>query len=418
MSPHRRSYWKTVGAALFVAGLAAAALALLLRAAPSPAHLIELALSAISLGGSTLIAAGGLICLRRDRLEELGRPYWARRPRERRPGVLAAVIRALRPAAGGRLDLRPGDEVFVKPLDDILATLDALGRLDGLPFMPEMARLCGQRFHVHRRAEKVYDWVHAAGIRRLRDTVMLRDVRCDGAAHGGCQAGCQILWKEAWLQRAPVRPTPQARAPHHQVTAADLERLTQAPAASAAGPFVCQVTELLGATTPLAWGDPRHYMRDLLRGNVRLGAFLPGVSIALFNWVQHRRGGTGFPMISPTAQKSPSATLDLQPGELVRVKSKRAIEATLAPTMRNRGLWFDGDMLRYCGGEFRVTARVERLIDERSGMMIDLKNPCIVLDGVSGTGEYLAFGPQNDLILWREIWLERVNGTPQPTGVR
>jgi hypothetical protein len=40
--------------------------------------------------------------------------------------------------------------------------------------------------------------------------------------------------------------------------------------------------------------------------------------------------------------------------------------------------------------------------------MIQLGNPCIVLDGVSSTGEYLAFCPQNDLIFWREIWLERV----------
>jgi hypothetical protein len=37
-----------------------------------------------------------------------------------------------------------------------------------------------------------------------------------------------------------------------------------------------------------------------------------------------------------------------------------------------------------------------------------MSSPCIVLEGVSGTGEYLALCPQNDLIFWHEIWLERV----------
>ena len=37
--------------------------------------------------------------------------------------------------------------------------------------------------------------------RRLRDAVLLEDLRCDGSGHGGCQAGCRIYWKESWLRR-------------------------------------------------------------------------------------------------------------------------------------------------------------------------------------------------------------------------
>ena len=34
----------------------------------------------------------------------------------------------------------------------------------------------------------------------MTSTVYLDDVRCDGSGHGGCQAGCRIYWKEAWLR--------------------------------------------------------------------------------------------------------------------------------------------------------------------------------------------------------------------------
>jgi len=45
-----------------------------------------------------------------------------------------------------------GDLVEVKAPDEILQTLDAHGAVDHLPFMPEMAQFCGQRFRVSRRA--------------------------------------------------------------------------------------------------------------------------------------------------------------------------------------------------------------------------------------------------------------------------
>ena len=38
---------------------------------------------------------------------------------------------------------------------------------------------------------------------RMRNAVHLEE-RCDGQAHGGCQAGCLVYWKEAWLKRVPA----------------------------------------------------------------------------------------------------------------------------------------------------------------------------------------------------------------------
>jgi hypothetical protein len=91
---------------------------------------------------------------------------------------------------------------------------------------------------------------------------------------------------------------------------------------------------------------------------------------------------------------------------MVRVKSKQEIEKTLTKS-KNLGLWFDVEMHRYCGGEFRVARRVQTIIREDNGSLLTLKNPCIVLEGVVGTGEYLGVCPQSDLLYWREVWLER-----------
>ena len=41
---------------------------------------------------------------------------------------------------------RAGDRVLVRSPEEILATLDADGTLDGLPFMPEMLDWCGKPF--------------------------------------------------------------------------------------------------------------------------------------------------------------------------------------------------------------------------------------------------------------------------------
>jgi len=171
------------------------------------------------------------------------------------------------------------------------------------------------------------------------------------------------------------------------------------------------MTEVARASTPLSWGDPRHYLRDLTSGNVKPRPWTCAVAIAAFNAVQWRRGGVTFPHYSNTGRTaSPHVALDLQPGDTVRVRTKREIEETLNVRRRNRGLWFDGEMLRFCGGVHRVASRVDRLIDEGSGALLDISNPCIVLEGVTASGEYLGLCPQNEVILWREIWLERVSG--------
>jgi hypothetical protein len=92
----------------------------------------------------------------------------------------------------------------------------------------------------------------------------------------------------------------------------------------------------------------------------------------------------------------------------VRVKSREAIVATLDTRNRNRGMSFDAEMLKYCGRQGRVLRRVERIIEEQTGRMLELKNPCIILEDVICTSDYPPGLPRGIYSYWRETWLERV----------
>ena len=308
------------------------------------------------------------------------------------------------------LGLRAGDTVEIRSEQEILSTLDERGKLDGLPFMPEMLQFCGKRTRVFRRADKTCDTVKSYTSRRLTNTVHLDDLRCDGQRHGGCQAGCLLFWKEAWLK--PLGAGNGALVPPAALTPADLEALTtRVDPTSTERSFVCQATELPTASRPLAWWDPRQYVRELLSGNVRLGTFIRALGIAWFNAVQRWRGGLEYPHVEGTLQETPTRRLDLQPGERVRVRSREEILATLNTRRRNRGLWFDVEMVPYCGGEYRVLRRVTHIIHEPSGKMMQLPGDCVILEGVVCQGclsRNRLFCPRSIYPYWREIWLERV----------
>jgi hypothetical protein len=316
------------------------------------------------------------------------------------------------------LNLRIGEVVQVRSAEEILATLDENGELDGLPFMPEMLAYCGRRLRVYKLALKLCDTINWTGMYRMRNAVHLEGSRCDGQAHGGCQAGCSIYWKEAWLKRVPAgEPEP---APEPRRMLAILTAATRKPADPGEELFACQATELLRAAPERipSW-DGRQYARDVHWGNAGTLAMIRTICVGLFNeyqdvsrrvlprplWV---RSGRRYPFIEGTLDKTPGQTLDLQPGELVRVKRKEEIVKTLDASNANRGMSFDGEMVRYCGREARVLRRVERIIDEKSGKMLRFKNPCIVLEDVTCTGAYHRQCPRGIYPYWREIWLERV----------
>ena len=322
------------------------------------------------------------------------------------------------------LSLRVGQLVEVRGEDEILATLDANGMLEELPFMPEMVRFCGQQFRVGAVAHKLCDTQSRTGMRRMTNSVHLAGAaaRCDGGAHDGCQADCLLYWKTAWLKPASSSSTTDADAdPSPPSTSRLLPLLVTTTRRDGTDAFRCQATELLrAAPESLPSRDLAQYVQDVRTGNVSVAWSSRAFLVGMFNRVQgitervlpraiRFRGGRPWKFLRGRAGAStPTAQTNLQPGEWVRVKSKHEIEATLNDDLLNRGLGFDSEMSRFCGRTAKVARRVDRIIDEKTGKMLTMRNPCIVLEGVVCEGAYHASCPRAIPSYWREIWLERV----------
>jgi hypothetical protein len=326
--------------------------------------------------------------------------------------------------------------VEVRSEKEILRTLDADGKLDGLPFMPEMLAFSGRRYRVRARAHKACDTIDWQQFRRMDSAVHLEELRCDGSAHGGCQAGCLLFWNEAWLRRvesevdaAPESGTTTEQTPGTDATGASKEALFAATqiGTNEAGEalFSCQATELLGASKGLLpWWEPSQYVEDITSGNSTVRRVVRALLVGLFNRFQQAnarflprfcliRGCKRYPFIrgKVTSGGTPTGSLGLRPGEIVEIKSREEIFATLDEDDKTQGLRFDGEMLKYCGRRARVLRRIENIIDEKTGRMLTIRRDTVILDGVICRGDYHRSCPRAIYPYWREAWLRRVEGT-------
>jgi hypothetical protein len=327
------------------------------------------------------------------------------------------------------LDLKVGERVEVRSEAEILSTLDATGRLDALPFMPEMLEFCGKQFTVLKRADKTCDTINNAGSRRMWNAVHLDELRCNGVGHGGCQARCLLFWKEAWLKRAD-RPSesafgnPAARASRQ--TLLDATKVKGGTDKPEDDIYSCQATDLLKASEPLSWWRPSQYVRDVRSGNASVWdvlrvmlfrAFAKSVSMGfaggqiwLYDRIQKAIGGQPYPFRKGRLTKTPAEKLDVQPGDLVQIKSHDEILETLDERNKNRGLFFDVEMVPYCGGKYRVIQRVERIVNDRTGKLVKLPGGCLMLEGVVCRSHYSdrrIACPRAIYSFWREIWVRR-----------
>ena len=310
------------------------------------------------------------------------------------------------------IDLKPDDFVEVRSAAEVMATLDADGKLDGLPFMPEMLAFCGRRLRVSKRADNTC----ALGQpRRIEKTVHLEQLRCDGSAHRGCEAGCLFLWKEAWLRPATgsAEKSDGFRAAIEPVGIADgayrvLSEFTQKPNNT----LMCQATELASASCPAPVGRAPQYFVNVARDSLahkrsardlrQLAIYFRGKAIlqAFKLWARA-------PWNADRYRKTPATPLDLQPGEVVRVRGIFEILRTLDRNGCNRGMEFKPEMFQFCGRKYPVILNMQRRIDERSGEMRGFKSPSIVLEAVYCQGQR-SFCQRANYHYWREIWLSRV----------
>jgi hypothetical protein len=344
-----------------------------------------------------------------------------------------------------------GDWVEVRSKEEILRTLDKNGRLESMPFMPEMFAYCGKRLRVYKRAHKSCDTINPISSRRLPNSVLLGNLRCNGSAHGGCQAQCTIFWKEAWLKAVSGPDTgPTAgdneTAPTTGCTEEDVWKAAKAEdQPSEKIHYRCQATDFPLYTTRMRLRHVDQYLEDYRSGNVSLKEMLQTTCYFLFKYIgrplhgddgglyaklydrfQKLTGGLPYPRRPGRLEEGkehPIVHLDLQPGDLVRVKSYEEILATISRGNRNRGLYFDAEMVPYCGGVYRVRSRVERFLDERTGVMLTMKTPAVILEGGwcrSYYSDRRVFCPRAIYSWWREAWLDRVPEDPaaQPAIAR
>jgi len=303
--------------------------------------------------------------------------------------------------------LKPGDLVEVRSAAEVMSSLDSDGKLDGLPFMPEMLAFCGRRLRVSKRADNTC----ALGQpRRIENTVHLAQLRCDGSAHRGCEAGCLFLWKVAWLRR--VTDNAEADA---QISPAGTEdgayRLLTEFAQKPDNTLICQSTELNSATCPAPLGNSSNYFAKVARDCAtkersfedmhQLVTYFWGKAI-LYLFMLWARA----PWNADKYHKTPATPLDLKPGEVVRVRGMFEILRTLDRKGCNRGMEFKPEMFQFCGRKYPVIINMTRRIDERSGELKGFRSPCIVLESVYCHGQR-SFCQRANYHYWREIWLTR-----------
>jgi hypothetical protein len=312
--------------------------------------------------------------------------------------------------------LRPGDVVEVRSAAEILATLDGDAAVDRMPFMPEMARYAGRRYTVTRRVDRICDTIAATGTRRMSGTVYLDGPRCDGAGHDGCQAACMIYWKDAWLRRVSDQPSVTNESTE---AAVKLDRLAQAGTRTVreiegqrSEVWRCQATEAFNATTALKKSYLPQYWHEMTNGNFGPLRFVGLLARGILLEVSRRVGLLRpLPLRGLGNESKGVESLDLQPGDLVQVRSPTEIAATLDENGLNRGLSFDREMLPYCGRTFRIRDRVRRIIDDATGRMLKIPKDCLILEGAVCSGERTAgcwFCPRKIYPFWRESWLRRV----------
>ena len=310
--------------------------------------------------------------------------------------------------------LRSGDRVVVLTPSEILATLDARGCLDGVPFMPEMVESCGRSFVVSARVEKTCVEGHLQRRFPGNDVVFLEELRCSGQGHDGCKRGCMVFWKESWLR--PMKgdePAPDIKENEREQLRAVLTVKTDPEH------YFCQSTRLAAATEPFPWKH-RPWMfwvalREVWVGNRSMGAALRLLvrGVRVTNRVR-REGAPAWRHRGPN-KRTPARSLGLERGDWVQIRPEPEIVGTLDAKSRNRGLGITRAMTLTCGQQHRVRDRFDRMISETTGKMHDIENT-VTLQGSECLCYYSIGGcPRRDLLYWREIWVDRTpeSGAPE-----
>jgi hypothetical protein len=126
---------------------------------------------------------------------------------------------------------------------------------------------------------------------------------------------------------------------------------------------------------------------------------------------------------SNNAQKrSDKSRMSFKKGDSVEIKSFEEIFKTLDKEGRHRGLSFTKEMIQFCGKQFRVYKKLERIVLESTGEMRRMRTPTVLLEGVFCDGSAHGNCDRSCFAFWREDWLkqasEPVNESKWQSGMR
>lgn len=103
-----------------------------------------------------------------------------------------------------------------------------------------------------------------------------------------------------------------------------------------------------------------------------------------------------------------NTAVDLEPDDVVRIRSLDEIERTLGFRRKLKGCTFMNAMKPYCGTTQKVFKPVKRMVDERDGKLKRVKG-VVLLEGVTCQGiEQYGSCDRSCFYFWRKEWLEKI----------
>ena len=113
---------------------------------------------------------------------------------------------------------------------------------------------------------------------------------------------------------------------------------------------------------------------DLSRGELKLSGFVAISLIAALNRVRARMGLPEIGIIRGRKPAVAGCASGLVAGDRVRVKDRYGMRSALDARGHNRGLRFEPEMTLHLGTRHEVERRIDRMIDEQTGRMLELSD--------------------------------------------
>jgi hypothetical protein len=108
-------------------------------------------------------------------------------------------------------------------------------------------------------------------------------------------------------------------------------------------------------------------------------------------------------------KKESQEILNLEPGELVEVRSEKEILATLDRNDKLRGMRYFRELSKHCGKKYKVYKKLKNIVLEDTGEMRTIKSPTVLLEDVICDGSFHAGCDRSCFCYWREEWLKRAD---------